>query len=320
MSLNEFGKKTNDNIVVNVINKPSSGDEVLSSSGAEEKVKGPVQWAIVGPGEYISQGKTVAVLPANFYTVTFSNDARKAVFKETDVKYDALTYARKGMINNIITEIELFWKKEQKFKELGYLHYRGYLFYGAHGSGKTSLIQLIAKDFIKEGGVVFMCNSDNIYSFIDCVKDFRKVEPDRKIICLFEDIDVLAKNNESMLLSFLDGEYKIDKVLNIATTNYPELLDKRIVARPRRFDRVIKIDYPGEEERLIYFKSKFDALKAKQWAKKTEGLSFASLAELVVSVECLDKDLDETIVLLKDMQTIPVSSDGLDGKQSTGFN
>jgi ethanolamine transporter len=30
-----------------------------------------------------------------------------------------------------------------------------------------------------------------------------------------------------------------DKVINIATTNYPERLDRRIVSRPRRFDRII---------------------------------------------------------------------------------
>jgi len=31
-------------------------------------------------------------------------------------------------------------------------------------------------------------------------------------------------------------------VLNLATTNYPEQLDRRFVARPRRFDRVVRID------------------------------------------------------------------------------
>jgi ATP-dependent 26S proteasome regulatory subunit len=55
-------------------------------------------------------------------------------------------------------------------------------------------------------------------------------------------------------LSVLDGENQVDKVLNIATTNYPEKLDRRLVGRPRRFDRLIYIDMPNHVVRREYFK------------------------------------------------------------------
>ena len=147
---------------------------------------------------------------------------------------------------------------------------------------------------------------------------YRRVEQNRQIVCIFEDIEAIIKEyGEAKILSYLDGEHKINKVLNIATTNYPELLDKRIVGRPRRFDRVVKIDNPSEEDRKNYFETKMDKKSSVTWAKKTEGLSFAALAELIISVKCLDKDFTETIELLRNMQDRTPSS--TDSTSEMGF-
>ena len=39
-------------------------------------------------------------------------------------------------------------------------------------------------------------------------------------------------------------------------TNYPEKLDKRVKSRPRRFDRVVKINNPNKEMRKKFFEIK----------------------------------------------------------------
>jgi len=44
----------------------------------------------------------------------------------------------------------------------------------------------------------------------------------------------------------------VDKALNIASTNYPEKLDRRIISRPRRFDRILRIDAPDARVREAY--------------------------------------------------------------------
>jgi SpoVK/Ycf46/Vps4 family AAA+-type ATPase len=130
------------------------------------------------------------------------------------------------------------------------------LLHGPAGSGKTCLVQQIIADIVKSDGLVFQCTNHPAV-FNDGLSQFRKVEPNRPIVCLFEDIDaIVEEHGEDEILTLLDGENQIDKVLNIATTNYPEKLDKRLVARPRRFDRVLEIGMPTAEVRKMYFQKK----------------------------------------------------------------
>src|SRR5438128_2696328 len=101
--------------------------------------------------------------------------------------------------------------------------------------------------------------------------------------CVFEDIDAIIKTHqESELLQWLDGAQQINTVVNLATTNYPEQLDRRILCRPRRFDRVIKIDGASDDVRRQYLAKKLPGLRPDEladWIEKTEDLSFAGLSE-----------------------------------------
>ena len=43
------------------------------------------------------------------------------------------------------------------------------------------------------------------------------------MICIFEDIDAIIQNyGDCVLLQWLDGHHQVDRVINLATTNYPE--------------------------------------------------------------------------------------------------
>ena len=100
-------------------------------------------------------------------------------------------------------------------------------------------------------------------------------------------------------------------MLNVATTNYPEQLDRRFVARPRRFDRVVRIDAADERTRRSYLVTKLpgaDAAELERWVRATDGLSLAALAEAVISVRCLGNAFEETIALLRRMSTGRASS------------
>src|SRR5262249_20123468 len=142
---------------------------------------------------------------------------------------------------------------------------------------------------IKAGHVAVFCEHPGIFS--RAMELFRKIEPERPLVCMFEDIDaIIEMHGDSELLQWLDRAHPINKVINIATTNYPERLDRRIVSRPRRFDRIIKIEAPSAPIRETYLAKKLPELQAAElgrWVSLTEGLSFAALAELVISVACL---------------------------------
>jgi hypothetical protein len=204
----------------------------------------------------------------------------------------------------MLAEIEKFWSLGPRFQSQGFLHRRGYLLHGAQGSGKSSVVYQVVRHIVGAGHVALFCDSPHV--FILALQQFRKVEPERPLVCVFEDIDsIIETYEEAPILQCLDGSQQIDKVINIATTNYPEKLDPRLVSRPRRFDRIVKIEGPPPRIREAYFQRKLPELspaELSRWVRLTEGMSFASLVELVVSVTCLGNDLAETIRMLQDME------------------
>jgi SpoVK/Ycf46/Vps4 family AAA+-type ATPase len=83
---------------------------------------------------------------------------------------------------------------------------------------------------------------------------FRDIEPTRKVITIIEDFERLAKDDHytAMLLQLLDGNTQFDNVVTIATTNYPQILEKRFTCRPSRFNLVIEYKKPNDEVRRAY--------------------------------------------------------------------
>jgi len=284
----------------------------------EKSLLGNSQWALKESGHYAAVPSTKKELPAGVYTIILRNGT--PIFVKQNLVVDDLMKFPDSLADKVLAEIEEFWGRGDRFKEYGFLHRRGYLFYGPQGSGKTAIVQQIVKSIIDRGGVVFICEHPAILTLGSAI--FRQVEADRPIVCLFEDIDSIIDNyGEDHLLTFLDGENQINKVLNIATTNYPENLDKRIVSRPRRFDRVLKVGMPSAEIRKLYFKEK---LKIKEeeldmWVDETDEFSFAACAELVISVKCLGHTFEEAVEILRELINQKVSSRDFDGNQ-VGFN
>jgi hypothetical protein len=270
------------------------------------------QWAITGSGVYTACATTEKKLPSGAYSIQVSESGY--FFVDNPLNIDDLIDFPDSVFDKVIQEVEGFWSLGDRFKSYGFLHRRGYLFYGPAGGGKSCLTQRIIQDVIRKDGVVFICNG-RTGVFSDGLKIFREVEPDRKVLCVFEDIDaIIERAGESDLLSLLDGENQVNKVVNIATTNYPERLDKRIVARPRRFDQLLKVGMPNASIRKVYFEKKLhiNGDDIEKWVAETEGLSFAALAEMVISVKCLGHDFSDSAARLKDLITKKVSSGDFD--------
>ena len=295
----------NPKVAQRIFDKGIWDTEDLKGLREEDKALRPTQWGVVQTDTYKALSITRKRLSPGAYTITKDNQDGQPIFFKKDVKFDE-TLMSEGLSTQIIEEIRDFWTKGEIFKRHGFLHSRGYLLYGGQGVGKSSIVQQIMSDIIGEGGIVFICGNPSF--FMLGLKVFRQTEPDRPIICVFEDIDaIIKKYGEDELLSILDGANQIDLVLNIATTNYPETLDRRIISRPRRFDRVYKIEAPSEAIRRGYLKSKLPkknpgGVPFETWVRKTKGLSFAGLAECIISVLCLGNKFADTIKLLKDME------------------
>lgn len=275
------------------------------------------QWTSSGPGSFMAIPPSFPILSPGVYSV--GTERGHVIYHRKDIKVDDLLRFPDSQSDKILKEITSFWKKGKVFKKYGFLHRRGYLLWGPQGSGKTAIVQLVINDIVKSGGIVFICDHPSVLEM--ALEEFRVIEKDRPIVCLFEDIDsIITKYSEDDLLSLLDGETQIDKVLNIATTNFPEKLNKRLVSRPRRFDRRIKVGMPNESVRKIYFKDKLKIAdnEVERWVRATTNFSFASCAELVISVKCLGIEFNEAIKILRDLMNTNESSD--DDREMMGFN
>ncbi len=317
MDLNEFGTEVNDKTAHN------DGRDFYRPPGYYPGEVGnrPVQWKIVQSGVFETSGITATQLPANAYGCTL-NQFGEVQLIARDLQVDDLIDFADSLPAKILLEIENFWDLGSIFQRHGYLHRRGYLLYGPQGSGKSSVVHQVVHRIIKAGHCAVFCEHPGFLT--RAMEVFRKIEPNRPVICLFEDIDsIIELHGDSELLQWLDGSHQINKVINIATTNYPERLDRRIVSRPRRFDRIIKIEAPTGSIREAYFRRKLPDLattgQLAHWVTLTEGLSFAALAELVISVACLGNSLEDSVNLLRGLDDHSPNSKEFDRPGAMGF-
>lgn len=193
-----------------------------------------------------------------------------------------------------------------------------------HNCGKSSVVHRIIHHAVQNGGIAVQMDV-NPELFTTGLRMIRGVEPDRPIVCFMEDIDALIeKFGEASLLSLLDGESQVDGVFNIATSNYPEKLDRRLVNRPRRFDRVIRVEKPSQDLRRQYIEKKLeltdtvDANKVEVLLEASEGLSFSALTELIISTEIMEIPLEEAKKIIRKVEKNKHSSN--EEKQKMGFN
>ena len=288
------------------------------------------QWLKRGTSTYIptDNAKTVTSLEAGVYNIRWAQELGYYVFKK-DLKLDELVILPMPESEEVLESIKSFWTKKQIFKDYGVTFKRLLLLYGVPGGVKTSIINLVCKHLIDTmNGIVFVLSNEtelNHYQeFMPQI--YRVIEPERPIITIIEDIDGLCArhSSETQLINILDGIEQLENVVYIATTNYTEKLNERILNRPNRFDRRIEVKSPNRECRRIYFRSKLTKedlkkINMKEWCDATEGLTMASLGEVVKSVIILGHPLKETIEILRNMKQVPTSRKYNEGSGGSGI-
>jgi AAA+ superfamily predicted ATPase len=287
----------------------ASDDEIAQPSPTHSIATGTdyCQWSS-GPNEtFRPSGPRREILPTGIYRV--DTDQMGPFFIRTKVVTDNLIELDDAATTRVLSSIRKFWQSREEYVKRGVLYKRGLLLWGPAGSGKTATLALLMQDLIRMNGLVFICQHPQILSQMLAV--LRRIEPERNVIVVLEDIDELVQTfGEHDLLALLDGESQIDNVVNIATTNYPERLGARIINRPSRFDERILIDMPNEAARGKYLAhiTKDEAMSPdmlSDWVKATEGFSVAHLRELVVAVFCLNQPFSEVLERLSKMQYQP---------------
>lgn len=277
-------------------------------------------WVELDRGYRIPSHNTANKLEPGVYCFRIHRD--NVCIKQEKMYTDELYELPDSIAQLLCREFETFCESEDGYRQFKLSHRRGVLLYGPQGGGKTSTVHRVVHHAIERDGVAFQMDV-NPELFIAGLRMFRSVEPSRIIVCFMEDLDALIeKFGEPSILSLLDGEAQIDGVYNIGTTNFPEKLEKRIINRPRRFDRVIKVKKPDENLRREYIRKKLelapdykeDETKLKGLLEASDGLSFSALTELIISTEIMKIPLEEAKTIIRKLEKSKPTSEEDKGK------
>lgn len=270
-------------------------------------------WRPLSDGEYCPAHATVKSVPSGLYEPHYNREVSQVTLKRLPFTTDELYELPSAEIQEILSDIRMFWESKELYSKYRFVHKRGILLYGEPGCGKSGIIQLCVRQIIDLGGIVInVKDEDSVDYFIDFMPMFRSIEPSRPIVVILEDLEAIAgegKYATSQLLNILDGVKQIENVVYIATTNYPEKLEERISNRPSRFDRRYQVEMPNAEIREAYLRAKLgdkvNDIDLVRWIKRTEDMSLSHLKELVISVFLLNKEFEDAMALLEGLKIKP---------------
>lgn len=277
-------------------------------------------WAQSGDA-FFPVTEVVNTLPAGAYRCRMSNQG--PYLEKMPIEIDSLLALPDSAVETLLAEFEKFWTLRSNFSDRGFTFKRGLLMWGPPGSGKTSAIWQMTQRLVRvHNGVVVFVEEPNLASM--CVGLLRRIEPERPMITIMEDLDALVqRHGDHGFLALLDGETQISNVVHVATTNYPEYLDRRFVDRPSRFDTIMRVGMPSAPARRAYFKAKeasLDDVTLERWVRRTEDYSIAHLREVIIAIKCFDQPEDEVFDRLDSMRQQRIESDGLGGERTNvGF-
>jgi len=241
---------------------------------------------------------------ANFQSFTFGKTQARVV--GPDEKKEKVTFKDVAGVHEVkeeLQEIVEFLRNPKKFLDIGARIPKGVLLMGPPGSGKTLLARAVAG----ESNVPFyhVSGSEFVELFVGVgasrVRDlFKQAKSSAPAIIFVDEIDAVGRHRGAglggghdereqtlnQILVEMDGFEPHEKVIVIAATNRPDVLDPALL-RPGRFDRRVVLDLPdikGRKEILnIHAKNKplAEDVNLNLIAERTPGFSGADLQNLM---------------------------------------
>jgi cell division protease FtsH len=221
--------------------------------------------------------------------------------EDVDVTFDDVAGAEGG--KRELQQTIAFLKDPESFLSLGGRTPAGVLLLGPPGTGKTLLARAVAG----EAGVPFFSTSgsDFMEMFVGVgasrVRDmFEEAKKSAPAIIFIDELDSIGRQRGAglggghdereqtlnQLLKEMDGFEPNEKIVVMAATNRPDVLDPALL-RPGRFDKRVTIDLPSKTARLeilqIHAEEKplTDDVDLEALARSTPGLSGADLENIL---------------------------------------
>lgn len=156
--------------------------------------------------------------------------------------------------SDLLHDAELFFTRGAKlYQQLNLTPFRKLLLVGPPGTGKSMICAALARLALSWKCLVVYVSSSAKEPNEQEGNTFSKIQYALRlaanshypVLLIVEELDIyLRPQDKSQILNVLDGfETRANNrgTLLIATTNYPEMIDERILRRPGRIDRIIHI-------------------------------------------------------------------------------
>ena len=202
-----------------------------------------------------------------------------------------------------LLEIVEFLKNPKKFLDIGARIPKGVLLMGAPGTGKTLMARAVAGEAMVPFFII--SGSEFVEMFVGVgasrVRDlFKMAKKAAPAIIFVDEIDAVGRvrgggvgggNDEreqtlNQILVEMDGFEPHEKVIVVAATNRPDVLDPALL-RPGRFDRRVTLDLPDRNDREEILKIHStekpfaEDVVLRVIAERTPGFSGADLSSLM---------------------------------------
>jgi hypothetical protein len=243
-----------------------------------------------------SHGATIEFLQPGAYSLHF--DMQRGIFW-----FEQMNFASDGIIDlpspeysKVIRTLSKFLEPSvrDKFQDLDFVYKRSVFLYGLPGTGKTVIVNRVARDIIASGGICLWVKNPELLAMAYQVLD--DIQPSTLIGVVMEEFDNICKMHESSLLTMLDGQVQKHNVVYLATTNYINRVPARLY-RPGRLGTPIEVGFPIPEARRMYLEAKLgkDFRDLDMWVHASEGLSIDELKEMVQACYILEEPLNEIL-------------------------
>ena len=203
-------------------------------------------------------------------------------------------------LSNLINYSDLYKKNNLQLK-------RGLIFEGPPGTGKTLLAKILCSTIDWTFVWVtpkFLQDSHDVSRIMGLCRD---LSPS---ILFLEDMDLYGGNRDQNrdlsvlgeLMNALDGIEENNNIITIATTNDKEKLEKALLNRPGRFDKVIEFSVPQVKSRLnmlklftkdIILENDVNLNKLADYLDNLTGAQLKELVNLSILYAIDDKSLDK---------------------------
>ncbi len=250
---------------------------------------------------------------------------RELIVEVPDVHWDDVGGVEEAK-ESLREGIELPLTSPESFRRLGIRPAKGFLLFGAPGTGKTLMAKAVARE--AQANFVSTKSSDLLSKWYgeseqQISRLFNRARQVSPTVVFIDEIDSLAPKRGgrvgesgvtdrvvNTILAEMDGLEELEGVVVIGATNRPSLLDPALL-RPGRFDEIVHVKIPDEAGRkkiLGIHTAEMpldDDVDLARIAQRTGGYTGADLENLArqAGLMALRSDLDTDIVTMNDFET-----------------